>query len=164
MLERLHSRSLKPIDQDPGTSRDRGADFLGARREFSQNAQERFARDLHDDRVLGCSRGDPASSPGIESALADEGAGADASLAFRFGSIRNQGDRARMDEKTEISGLASEKQRVAGSEAPLLTGKGDELNRLARKQAERASAREPSDVVVERHSDRPPAAALATSL
>ena len=69
-----------------------------------------------------------------------------------------------MDEKAEVGGFASEKQRIAGFQASLLTGECDELHRLARKQAERASAREPSDVVVQRHSDRPPAAALATSL
>ena len=69
-----------------------------------------------------------------------------------------------MDEIADVGGLAGEEQRVAGLQAPLFAGKGDELHRLARKQAERASAREPSDVVVQRHPDRPPAAALATSL
>ena len=69
-----------------------------------------------------------------------------------------------MDEIAEVGVLAGEEQRVAGFQAPLFTGEGDELHRLARKQAERASAREPSDIVVQRHSDRPPAAALATSL
>ena len=52
--------------------------------------------------------------------------------------------------------FAGVEQRVAGLQPPLFGGERDQLHRLARQEAERARAREPSDVVVERHSGRPP--------
>jgi hypothetical protein len=140
------------------------ANTLRARREFSQHAPKRLARDPHDHRILGRSRADPALGLSVERALANESAGADPALAFRLASVREQCNRARMNEIAEVRGLAGEEERIAGLQAPLFRGESDELHRLARKQAEWASAREPSDIVVQRHSDRPPAAALAISL
>ena len=69
-----------------------------------------------------------------------------------------------MDEIPGIGGLAGEEQGFSRPQAPLFARKGDQLQRLARKEVEGPRPPEPCDVVVERHSARPPAAALATSL
>ena len=75
---------------------------------FSQHAPKRLARVWHHDRILGCSRANPARSLGVERALADEAARADAALASQLGPVREQGDRARMDEIAEVGVLAGE--------------------------------------------------------
>ena len=69
-----------------------------------------------------------------------------------------------MDEIPGIGSLSGEEQGLSRPETPLLTRKGDQLQRLARKQVEGPRPPQPRDLVVERHSARPPAAAIATSL
>ena len=69
-----------------------------------------------------------------------------------------------MDEIPGIGGFAGEEQGFARPQTPFFTRKGDQLHRFARKEVERTRPPEPCDFVVERHSGRPPAAALATSL
>ena len=69
-----------------------------------------------------------------------------------------------MDEVPQIGGFSSKEQGFARPQSAFLTRKGDQLHRFARKEIEGARPPEPSDFVVERHSGRPAAAALATSL
>ena len=69
-----------------------------------------------------------------------------------------------MDEKARVSGLSGAEKRFAWAEPALLGGERDQLHGLARQEAEWTRAREPGDVALERHSDRPPGEPLATSL
>ena len=86
------------------------------------------------------------------------------SLALWLRSIVEQGDCPRMHEIPGVCHLSREEQRFSRPQAPLLTRKGEELQRLARKEIKWTSSREPCDVVVERHPARPVGVAAATSL
>ena len=142
-----------------------GANLLRPPRKFSQHTPERFARDAHHDRVLDRTGADAACGRSVERAFANEGAGADPSLALRLRSILEQCDRARMHEIPRIGRLAREEERLARPQAPLFTRKGDELHRLARKQVE--GSRPPRAVRRRRRASRrcvPWKPRLATSL
>ena len=69
-----------------------------------------------------------------------------------------------MEEVPFVAGLVGVKQNVARLEAALAARERNELDGLARQEAEGAGAGEPGDVGVERQSERPPVAPLATSL
>ena len=69
-----------------------------------------------------------------------------------------------MDEKAGVAGFSGVEKRFARAEPTLFGGERDQLHGLARQEAERTRAREPSDVAVERHSVRPPGEPPATSL
>ena len=69
-----------------------------------------------------------------------------------------------MEEVPFVARLVGVKQHLSRLEAALAAGERDELDGLARQEAEGTGAGESGDVLVERQSERPPVAPLATSL
>ena len=69
-----------------------------------------------------------------------------------------------MNEIARVARLAGVEQDFSGLEAAFFATERDELHRLARHEIERPRAGEPCDVALERHFERLPVAAPATSL